>query len=115
MNMHKNYSYIYASSKDCIPAFSKVFNYDEKYIKSVPLPRIDLLKDKKYQSMILNKILNRYPILKKKINLVYAPTYRKDDTDTLKYINDLFKKILTMMCCICIYIRRYCNLIRCIC
>lgn len=93
LNMHKNYSYIYTSSKNCINAFSQVFNYDEKYIKSVPLPRIDLLKNKKYQSEIFNKILKTYPSLKRKMNIVYAPTYRKDNSKTLKYIEDLCNNI----------------------
>ena len=94
-NMHKNYTYIYTSSEDCIESIGKVFNYENKYIKSVPLPRIDRLKDKKYQSEIKNKILKRYNSLNKKINILYAPTFRKneDEKDSINAINDLIENI----------------------
>ncbi len=94
MNMHKNYDYIYTSSNECIDAFSKVFNYDKKYIKSVPLPRIDLLKDKKYQKENKKKIIDYYPLLNNgKKNILYAPTLRKDESKMEGAINDLVNSI----------------------
>lgn len=83
-NMHKNYTYVYTTSKECIPFMAQVFNCDKSIIRSVPLPRIDLLKDKKYINSVKNKIYIKYPSLKNKINVLYAPTFRKD--------NDLFEK-----------------------
>lgn len=83
-NMHKNYTYVYTTSKECIPFMAQVFNCDKSIIRSVPLPRIDLLKDKKYINSVKNKIYKKYPSLKNKINVLYAPTFRKD--------NDLFEK-----------------------
>lgn len=83
-NMHKNYTYVYTTSKACIPFMAQVFNCDESIIRSVPLPRIDLLKDKKHISSVRNKIFKKYPSLKNKTNVLYAPTFRKD--------NDLFEK-----------------------
>ena len=93
MNMHKNYDYIYTSSEKCISAIAEVFGYKEEYVKSVPLPRIDLLKDKKYQSNTKDKIFKKYPKLKDKKNIVYAPTFRKDDTSMKDAIEDLCKSI----------------------
>lgn len=88
-NMHKNYTYVYTTSKDCIPFMSKVFGCSEDIIKSVPLPRIDLLKDKKYINNIKNKIYKKYNKLKKKTNVLYAPTFRKDNELFEKNIYDL--------------------------
>ncbi len=93
MNMHKNYDYIYTSSENCKKAFSEVFNYDEKYIKNVPLPRIDLLKDQKLVDKNKKNIYEDYPILKQKTNIVYAPTFRKNSEEEIKYINELCKSI----------------------
>ncbi len=94
MDMHKNYSFIYASSKNCIDSFSQVFNYDKKYIKSVPLPRIDLLKDKKHQEENKKKIYEKYPSLNNnKINIIYAPTFRKNEEVMNHAINDLCENI----------------------
>ena len=78
-NMHRNYTHVFTSSNACISSMSKVFDCDEKIIKSVPLPRIDLLKDKKVINKNKSMIYKEYPNLRKKINVVYAPTFRKDE------------------------------------
>lgn len=88
-NMHKNYDYILTSSKACINSIGKVFNYDNKHIYSVPLPRIDLLKDKKHIGKISNDILNKYPILNKKTNILYAPTFRKNEEKLKEKLDEL--------------------------
>ncbi len=90
-DMHENYDYIFTSSVNCIDSMSKVFNYNKKYFKSVPLPRIDLLKDKSYHKEIRNKILSKYKILGHKINVLYAPTFRKNDDIIGEAINDMCK------------------------
>lgn len=92
MNMHKNYDYIYTSSENCIDAFSQVFNYDKKYIKNVPLPRMDLMKDKDYIKSNKKSIYKTYPILENKKNIIYAPTFRKN-SDEITHINELCKSI----------------------
>ena len=93
MNMHKNYTYIYTSSENCIESISKVFGYPKEVVKSVPLPRIDLLKNKKYQNDIKEKIYKKYPKLKNKTNIVYAPTFRKDESIMNDALNDLCNNI----------------------
>lgn len=79
MHMHKNYDFILTSSKASLPNFAEAFGYDEDYFKIIPLPRVDLLNDKQYQKNIKNKIQNDYPILKNKKNILYAPTFRKNE------------------------------------
>lgn len=88
-NMHKNYNYILTSSKNCIKSISEVFNYDESKVYSVPLPRIDLIKDTKYLEEIKNKILEKYKTLNTKTNILYAPTFRKDETMLQEKLNQL--------------------------
>lgn len=91
-NMHRNYTHVFTSSKDCINSMSKVFDCDKNIIKSVPLPRIDLLKDKKINDNNKSKIYKKYPSLKKKINVVYAPTFRKNEDDMQTIINEMCEK-----------------------
>ena len=92
MGMHKNYNYIFASSKKASEGFSEAFGYDKKYIKVLPLPRVDLIIDKKHQKEISDKIYKKYKNLKNKKNILYCPTFRKDGSD-YKYIQDLIEKI----------------------
>lgn len=92
-NMHKNYDYILTSSKDCINSIAEVFNYDKNKVYSVPLPRIDLIKSVKYIEETKNKILNKYEVLNKKTNILYAPTFRKDETVLEEQLNELCSTI----------------------
>lgn len=92
LNMHKNYNYVFTTSEACRKAMSKVFGCDENIVYSVPLPRIDLLKDKKYISDKRKKIFDAYPVLNsKKKNILYAPTFRKDESLMEKEIEEFIK------------------------
>ena len=56
------------------------------------LPRIDLLFNEEYQLNIKNEIYKKYPLLKEKPCVVYAPTFRKDESDFEKYFNELINE-----------------------
>ena len=100
MKMHKNYNYIFSSSPKCSKYFAEAFGYNIDKVLSYPLPRLDLLKDKKYIKETNNKILEKYPRLKHKKNILYAPTFRIDKSgidrkkkSTYKYLNNLINEI----------------------
>lgn len=80
MRMHKNYTYVFTSSKFCAPFFAEAFHVPLEKMVVMPLPRLDLLKDRVYVENVKKRIAFRYPGLLdsgKKI-LVYAPTFRKE-------------------------------------
>lgn len=87
MNMHKNYDAIISGSEAMTIYFAKAFNYDESYFLNYGLPRIDyLLKEK---DRLKKKIYKVYPELKKKPVVMYAPTFRTDNSNSLeKLINE---------------------------
>lgn len=89
LKMHKNYNYVFTSSNSCINSMVEVFGCKKDIISSVPLPRIDLLRDKKYQQKKKQKITLKYPILKEKENVLYAPSYRKDESVMQEKIDEL--------------------------
>lgn len=90
MKMHKNYDYIFASSKACFPAIAELFKYPEEKIIHQVLPRIDLLSDKEYKSETKKEICDKYPKLKNgKKNILYAPTWRTDNDIFAKKIREL--------------------------
>lgn len=91
-NMHKNYTYVYTTSESCIPFMSQVFGCDENIIKNVPLPRIDMLINKEQIRKTKNNIYMKYPKLKNKINVLYAPTFRKDTVIFENNLNELINK-----------------------
>lgn len=92
MKMHFNYDYIFTSSEESKKYFAEAFNYQPKNIIVMPLPRVDLLLDKKIISKKKRKIIKTYHELSKKENILYAPTFRKNGEDS-KPIYNLINKI----------------------
>lgn len=88
LNMHKGYDYIISGSKAMTKYFAKAFNYDEEYFLNYGLPRMDYLLNN--HEKLNKKILKDYPILKKKKNILYAPTFRTTyDDKTLDLIKNI--------------------------
>lgn len=79
LNMHGNYNYIISGSKNMSKYFSLAFNYDEKYFLNYGLPRMDYLIEN--EKKLTKNAQFKYPILKKKKNILYAPTFRTYDDD----------------------------------
>lgn len=86
--MHKNYDYVISGSKAMNKYFAEAFNVDIKKVLEIGTPTIDSLL--KPNDKILKEIYNEYPVLKKKINLLYAPTFRSDGRNN---VNELIKSI----------------------
>lgn len=76
MNMHKNYTYIIAPSNATKILYQKAFNVAKEKILIMGMPRIDYLLKKNPD--IEKQILNDYPELKNKKNILYVPTFRKN-------------------------------------
>ena len=93
MKMHRGYDIVFASSKEYKQHLSDGFNAPIDKIKTFTLPRVDLLSDKKYAKEVQNKILKKYPQLLKKKNIVYAPTFRTDESNFNKKLNELIQYI----------------------
>lgn len=95
MKMHNNYDYIFASNEAYKEHLASGFNCDINKILTYPLPRYDLLKDNKWQNRHRKEIEEYYPILRKKKNIIYCPTFRKDESDFQDALNKLVNAIDT--------------------
>lgn len=93
LKMHKNYDIVLCGGKGYVNDLTEGFNCEKSIIKIIPLPRTDLLKDKKYIAKTKEKIYKTYPKLNEKINILYVPTFRKDETELEKNINKMMKTI----------------------
>ena len=74
MRMHKNYDYIICGSNSMIKHFQKAFNYDRFNFYPLGLPRIDYLLS--HEKINGDKIYRKYPKLRNKKIIIYAPTFR---------------------------------------
>lgn len=77
MHMHEGYTSVVISSKSFIKDYALGFNVDPKLIFECPLPRTDLLTSSSYRAAKRKEILDQYPELQGKKNIVYCPTFRK--------------------------------------
>lgn len=97
MKMHKNYTYVLASSEFAAINFAEAFHVGIEKMKVFPLPKTDLLLDSQLKNKTITNIYDEYEQLKKhdKKVIVYAPTFRKnEEADSLKKaILDLIDQI----------------------
>lgn len=94
MKMHCNYDYVLISSDAYKDDMAAGFNCSPDIIYTHPLPRLDLLTGTEYSGRIRNKIFMNYRELEKKKNILYCPTFRKNDESELQQaVNSLIGKI----------------------
>lgn len=77
MRMHHGYTCVLAAGEGYKDHLAEGFHIDRRKILTYPLPRVQLLQDQDYVKTIRSRILTDYPVLMKKKNLVYVPTFRK--------------------------------------
>lgn len=84
MKMHCNYDYVLISSDAYKQSMIDGFHCDADKIYIKPLPRLDLLTGNAYAGKIKKQIYENYPELQDKKNILYCPTFRKDEEESLK-------------------------------
>lgn len=89
MKMHKNYDYALISSMNFSKDFIEGFHIEKEKIIEIPLPRVDLLIDKKYEYKIKKKYYKKNKQLRNKKNILYCGTFRKKEDLSGKAIKKL--------------------------
>ncbi|MBR2877355.1 MAG: CDP-glycerol glycerophosphotransferase family protein [Clostridia bacterium] len=88
MKMHENYDVIYCAGEEYKQVLMEGFRAPAEKFRIFTLPRIDLLTDENYINSTREKIFAKYPVLKEKPNVVYAPTFRKKEDEFEKYLKE---------------------------
>lgn len=71
---HRKYDYVTVASKKLIPIYQEVFGLSKEHFIVTGLPRLDGYFEKMEQ--VKNKLYDKYPSLKNKKIILFAPTYR---------------------------------------
>lgn len=88
LGMHKNYDYIISGSEAMTKYFMQAYGYPKSNFLNYGLPRMDYLLNNHLD--VKKKILKKYPVLKKKQNILYVPTFRTTGEDgTMDIINNV--------------------------
>lgn len=88
LKMHENYDYVISGSKEMNKYFAKAFNVSKEKVLPIGTPTYDYMKV--IDNNILEKIYIKYPILKKKLNVLYSPTFRNSGKTGIKQIIENF-------------------------
>lgn len=86
-NIHKTYSLITTSSEDIKEIYAEAFGSSVEKVKALGVPRTDIFFDKEFVSSQKDILLEKFPDLKNKKLVLYAPTYRGDNIKASR--NDL--------------------------
>lgn len=93
MRMHKNYDYVFASSLAYANQLAEGFGCELDRIRVFSLPRVDLLTCTEHKNSITKKIEEKYPNVKHKKNILYCPTFRKNEKLLEKEIYNMIDQI----------------------
>lgn len=89
MGCHRQYDYGIAGSKHIAHFFSEVFGINTEQILPTGMPRMDEYLDNSYREATEKKLLSKYPIIKDKKVILFAPTYRGTNRFTATYPYEL--------------------------
>ncbi|MDO5590725.1 MAG: CDP-glycerol glycerophosphotransferase family protein [Lachnospiraceae bacterium] len=93
MKMHQNYDYVFASADAYKEHLAKGFHCEKGKIITMPLPRLDLLNSRAYKEQVQKRIYEKYPQLKEKPVILYAPTFRKEEAEAAVAMKKLIHSI----------------------
>ncbi len=76
LKMHAGYDYVISGSEGMAPFFAEAFNVPIEKVLNIGTPTVDYLRSDRHEAK--KKLLKKYPELKKKINVLYSPTFRNN-------------------------------------
>lgn len=90
----RNYDYVLANSDYWKKPYQEAFNVSKDNVIATGMPRVDHLVDRDYLVKTRAKLVDKYPILKNKKVILYAPTFRGNIYQGFKSIAFNGKKLL---------------------
>lgn len=75
-NAHRRYTYAITGSKHLVPVYAEVFGIEEEAVVPTGLPRIDSFLDPERTDQVTEEFYRKYPDLKGKRLILFAPTFR---------------------------------------
>lgn len=85
----ENINYLLVSSPELKSIYSKALDVDERNILSMGIPRTDALLNEEEIKKAKDRFFNKYPNLKGKKLIFYAPTFRDDEKEYFNMQLDL--------------------------
>ena len=87
---HRMYDYAIVSSKEIAKHYAEGFGLSDENVVATGIPRTDIFMDKEYEKNIQLSFYERYPQLKNKKIMLFAPTFRGNGQMSAYYPLDAF-------------------------
>lgn len=87
---HRNYDYVTVSSKSVQIWYAEGFGIPTSHVVPTGVPRTDIFFDPAYKERTLKTLYEKYPMLKGRRVILYAPTFRGDTRDKAFYPMEKF-------------------------
>ena len=87
---HRMYDYAIVSSQEIAKHYAEGFGLSDENVVATGIPRTDIFMDKEYASKIRSSFYERYPQLKNKKIMLFAPTFRGNGQMSAFYPTDAF-------------------------
>lgn len=88
---HRNYTKAIVSSSTIRRHYAEAFGISESRVISTGVPRTDIFFDESYKQEKVSELYEKYPILKDKKIIMFAPTFRGNGQKSAYYDFDKFK------------------------
>lgn len=82
----KNYDYVISSSDVWKEVYARSFNVETECVLPLGLPRTDTLLNSDYLKKLKENMYKKYPVLKNKYVILYAPTFRGNIIDGMYHL-----------------------------
>ncbi|MGN0479732.1 MAG: CDP-glycerol glycerophosphotransferase family protein [Hominenteromicrobium sp.] len=82
---HRQYDYAIVSSKEIAKFYAEGFGLPQSHIAATGVPRTDIFMRADYAAQVKKTLYAKYPILKEKKVLLFAPTFRGNGQKTAYY------------------------------
>ena len=88
--MHRSYDYVTVSSSYCKKCHSEGFGISDEKVVPTGIARTDVFFDENYKQKVISDFYERFPQLRDKKIILFAPTFRGDVKETANYPMDKF-------------------------
>ena len=87
---HRNYTYATVSSKKVVSQYAEGFGISTDQVLPLGVPRTDVFFDPAYQEQTKSRLYAKYPMLKDKKVVLFAPTFRGKGAKSAHYPMEMF-------------------------
>lgn len=96
--IHSNYSHVLVSGKEVKKHYAAAFNMSEDNIDPIGIPRTDIFFNEDMKKEAKEKVYNKFPELKGKKVVLYAPTFRGNNpSDARTDIDFDIQKVINVL------------------